>query len=703
MFSNPKQLLSTAILGLLAFETSALEMKPIKGPGNIPFGSATKRSTPEPVNLIPITDPGILTHGRSLKREISGNKVFDASSETNFFWGAYAGDNIYVANFTLSNPGDDELILPVENFAQRLKSLHCGSPADPNMVMEFNDDDTFNYAKKAWTWVNEKDLNKFTVVTEPDQCFKGDNRSPFLVHDIKFDDAKRTAYLHAEEKEWHEVAHTFHLHLGHQYIDPTTANATHPHLKRDEGRIMNIATSLNKQLFSYAKNSKQTVGMALAANAKITTHGAIIADFDIERKWWGAPDDVKIEIHPQGLKAVLDLTLKADGTLGKGLDWSLKPEIEIPVAALNIKGILEIGPYVQIGVHLGASKLKGTATFSTGAKASIDDSATVQVKLRDPKDNKISGWKPKFEAIKPRFTAQIGGEVRAWTELGITIKAEAFGMWGYQASIDAQLPYVEANLAAKVDTLGVCGSKKTIGIDTSTNVGINVNLNAGKVNQAPDFRKDLYETEWPIFSTCLGLGPNNARPTSATSAKATKASSKKIGTTKLPTKKISSTKAATTKTSTLKNTVPTKLPTVTSALTLLPKPTITRAPTGSIGTGSSRITPLPSLPVSKNSTSVLVSTKKSSTLVTFSTKYMTQNNTMLTKKSTSTSTLTYMPLPSIITRSSTSVVKVFTSHISSGFSVPVSRNTTVVVMTSQTPTPTPSYGSYGSYGQYGEY
>lgn len=68
-------------------------------------------------------------------------------------------------------------------------------------------------------------------------------------------------------------------------------------------------------------------------------------------------------------------------------------------------------------------------------------------------------------------------------------------------------------MSGVVDSVGVCDSKKTAGVKLGTDVGINVNLNAGKVNEAPDFEKDLYETAWPLYSTCVPVGPDNAKPT----------------------------------------------------------------------------------------------------------------------------------------------------------------------------------------------
>lgn len=295
------------------------------------------------------------------------------------------------------------------------------------MRLEFQDKDSFSYAKSAWDWVNKVDINRFTVVTEPDQCYKGDNRSPYLVKDIQFDANKLTASLHAEEKDWADVADEFHLKLRHEYVDPDTANITHPHLHRRDDKVMDISHSFNQNLFSFGKDSSETAGLSLSADAEISTGGHIIADFDIEKKLGFIPTDVKINIHPQGVHGDFLLKLKADGHLGKGLDYTLKPEIEIPVSALNIKGILEVGPFVTMGVHLGATGITGTAELSTGARATIDDSAEVKVKLRHPDENSISGWTPHFEKIEPQFSANIGGSVRAWAELGVEIKVEVFG------------------------------------------------------------------------------------------------------------------------------------------------------------------------------------------------------------------------------------------------------------------------------------
>ncbi|KAF2737804.1 hypothetical protein EJ04DRAFT_561229 [Polyplosphaeria fusca] len=520
MSPNVLTVLLSIALSSFIVQTSAvaIDLKPLHDPSDLISKQASKRDGLEPLRLVPVEDLEVLTHGRSSKRDTSSNDVFNPKSQNSFYWGAYAGNAIYMANFTLMNPDEDEFILPIEDFAKRLKAIQCGSTTT-SMTIEFVDRSSFDYAKTAWDWVNKEEDNKFTLVTKPDQCYEGDDRSPYLVHDITFDSSNLLAKLNAKERSWGEIAHSFRLQLSHELVDPTTVNLTHPHLIPRASKTMDISHSFDQNLFHFTKD--ETNGMDLTADAQINTAGQIIADLDVEYKWF-IPTDIQINIHPAGVHADFLLSAKADGQLGNGIDWTLKPNIEIPVAALNIKGILEIGPFVTLGVHVGSTALQGSASFSAGARATIDDSARVDVKLRHPESNSISGWTPQFEKIDPAFSASIGGNLRAWAELGIQLKAEVLGRWGYQASLDAQLPYFEAAFAAKADSGGVCDTEKVLGIDFDADVGINVNLNAGEIDKAPSFQKDLFSTEWPLYSTCIAFGGNAAQAsTSAHVAMAT--------------------------------------------------------------------------------------------------------------------------------------------------------------------------------------
>jgi hypothetical protein len=66
----------------------ALQLSPITDPSDF-TDHTIKRNTPDGLMLLPISDPGVLTHGRPMKREAPGNECFEPSSQHSFFWGSY--------------------------------------------------------------------------------------------------------------------------------------------------------------------------------------------------------------------------------------------------------------------------------------------------------------------------------------------------------------------------------------------------------------------------------------------------------------------------------------------------------------------------------------------------------------------------------------------------------------------------------------
>ena len=117
MFFNTRSLFAAALVSACALEVSALDFKPITDPTQIippngaggifkrtdlkpitdpteilpgQAGQAFKRDAgPAPVDLLPIEHPTVLTHGRSLRRAVTGKEAFDPKNATTFYWGAY--------------------------------------------------------------------------------------------------------------------------------------------------------------------------------------------------------------------------------------------------------------------------------------------------------------------------------------------------------------------------------------------------------------------------------------------------------------------------------------------------------------------------------------------------------------------------------------------------------------------------------------
>lgn len=85
-------MICTALLWLFACKAAAraLELTPITGQSDtLPGQQPAKRLAQEGLTLLPISDPSVLTHGRSLRREKRGYGCFDPLSKNSFFWGAY--------------------------------------------------------------------------------------------------------------------------------------------------------------------------------------------------------------------------------------------------------------------------------------------------------------------------------------------------------------------------------------------------------------------------------------------------------------------------------------------------------------------------------------------------------------------------------------------------------------------------------------
>jgi hypothetical protein len=108
MFFNPRSLAKLALVSAFTWETNALVLRPITDPSQLAPHQSVKHASIEPIagapnfrhgqhakrgaapiELLPISDPGVLTHGRSLKREVPLEGCFNPHKQSTFFWGAY--------------------------------------------------------------------------------------------------------------------------------------------------------------------------------------------------------------------------------------------------------------------------------------------------------------------------------------------------------------------------------------------------------------------------------------------------------------------------------------------------------------------------------------------------------------------------------------------------------------------------------------
>jgi hypothetical protein len=149
-------------------------------------------------------------------------------------------DDVYVANFTMEAPADNERLVPIENFADRLKSIKC---TGDNIIIEFSSESCFDYASGVWNWVNQNDNNTMTLVTKAGQCDPDEDRDPFSVRGIEFEKTGLKAILSAKRLTWQEAAHDF-----------TLTTSQHPSARKLEQKR---ATNPFKDVFNDSKKQAE--------------------------------------------------------------------------------------------------------------------------------------------------------------------------------------------------------------------------------------------------------------------------------------------------------------------------------------------------------------------------------------------------------------------------------------------------------------
>ncbi|PVI00140.1 hypothetical protein DM02DRAFT_628768 [Periconia macrospinosa] len=209
LLKTAQALLASAALGHAVVVT----MKPITDPYSI--GKAEEKR--ETIQLKPIHDLADLIPGHPRRRAVEGNQNLDPADAHSFYWATQLTDNVYVANFTMEAPGKKEKLVPIENFADRLKSIKCDNSS---IVIEFTSNDCFEYASSVWDWVNKDKENKMTLVTKAGQCDPDQDRDPFSVSDAKFDKNGLKATLSAKRLTWEKAAHDYTLKTYQQSSSP---------------------------------------------------------------------------------------------------------------------------------------------------------------------------------------------------------------------------------------------------------------------------------------------------------------------------------------------------------------------------------------------------------------------------------------------------------------------------------------------------
>lgn len=310
-------------------------------------------------------------------------------------------------------PGEFENIVTMERFYGMLKSVNC---TNHDMTLAFKDDATFAYAQRVWDWVNGADNHTFVMVAGVGDCEWNRHRQPFNVSTIIYDEVKNVARLTAKPTKWETIAHSYDLDVGH--VPMTDSRLPARDLSQD------LSLDVSSAFPFLIKVTKNGLSTALECTNCITT-GKINLELKVSQKLL-VPTGASIRISPQGVSAKAEIKLTESGELTEAIEWE-KSIQKIPLNAIKIPGIVNIGPNLDISVGFEISSLEGSASVSGGATVSLKDSAIVEVDLLNPLSNKFSGWVPDVKPLPVVVDARVSGGLQIYAMPAVKLVAEVLG------------------------------------------------------------------------------------------------------------------------------------------------------------------------------------------------------------------------------------------------------------------------------------
>lgn len=321
--------------------------------------------------------------------------------------------NLIYANLTLFFPDDYEYVISMERFNGMLKSVVCSD----QMMLQFKDGPSFEYAQGVWNWVNQDVNNTFIMVANYEGCGPEAERQPFLVSNIVYDPLDFKAYLTADQKTWTEIAHTYTLNLGHL---PIYSSSRRLSIRDDPDFSMSLASSFDHNLFSTT-----VAGVDMSVDCVLRTAGQLNVDINIDVSWFKV-SSAKMTISPEDVAASIDIALSESGTLSHAYSWQ-KTVISIPVEGIEIAGVVKLGAFLDVDVGFTLEEWKGEAHASVGARMAISNSAILVVDLVKSSNNRFSGWAPTFSSNPLTVSAKVEGAAQVFAEPNIKLEAEALG------------------------------------------------------------------------------------------------------------------------------------------------------------------------------------------------------------------------------------------------------------------------------------
>lgn len=204
---------------------------------------------------------------------------------------------------------------------------------------------------------------------------------------------------------------------------------------------------------------------------------------------------------------------------GEGLTQPLEKEftpVTIPTpASLEIPGIANIGPTIDLIVGIALDSLEAKAVVTGGAYATIPDSAYVEVNLLDPTDVQHSSWTPSIGHYPFEVDAEIQAQVEAYIAPSIALTASVLDV-GYGVTLELRLIDFTGTFALEQSTSGLCGTSQTSAVSATLAFTAKLDVEGKPTDSSTDdFNFQLGLLNVPLAAICFPFGPSSSPATTA--------------------------------------------------------------------------------------------------------------------------------------------------------------------------------------------
>jgi len=317
------------------------------------------------------------------------------------------------ATFTYYAADETERIIALESLGDQITSVQCSGNS---ISLQIDDASVFEQVYNLWGWTNNHDNNTVIVVAGSGQCGSNEDRVPFNISSIDYQNATNTAVLSGTQVDWTDVASNYDLHIS---------SSAQPGLsRRDYKDNWNLDFNHELGFGNWTFPIDKTYSVGLTCKTCYTT-GSFDFDFDIVTRLF-IPVDATLTLKPNNVSAVVDPTISLSGNIGSSLSFKDK-FLAIPIDGIAIGSIINLGPEIAFTGALTIGPVKGTASLTTGVTVSLQDSAEVYIDVLHPSKFTASGWSPKITEKTPTISASISAGISLGVLADVEFDISVFG------------------------------------------------------------------------------------------------------------------------------------------------------------------------------------------------------------------------------------------------------------------------------------